>query len=356
MIRVGASNSFLLLARQWAIVAFVRHVLNPPNPYHKYDAEFLGEPSPVKLEIFEETATRTIVTKNNSPDVGFKYSVNCYRGCIHGCTYCFARPYHEFLGFGAGTDFETKIVVKVNAPALLRKELRKKSLQGEAMSFSFTTDPYLPLEASYELTRKCLEACRDFGNPVGIVTKSPLVTRDLDILKSMDATVYFSIPFLTVEKSRIFEPFAPKPEVRFEAMKKLADEGIRVGIALAPIIPTYNDSDIPALLQKARDSGASHAFLTMLRLPTESLQTYFVSRLQENAPTRADKILNQIKRERGGKLNSSQFGARMSGKTEQWQLAVKMFDLHYKRLGYGKGRTETGITGKQLPIQGNLFD
>jgi DNA repair photolyase len=334
----------------------VRHILNPPNPYQKYDAEFLGEPPPVKLEVFEETATRTIVTKNNSPDVGFKYSVNCYRGCIHGCTYCFARPYHEFLGYGAGTDFETKIVVKVNAPQLLRKELRKKSLQGESMSFSFTTDPYLPLEASYELTRKCLEICYDYGNPVGIVTKSPLVTRDIDILTEMEAMVYFSIPFLTIEKSKPFEPYAPRPEVRFEAMKKLADAGISVGIAVAPIIPTYNDADIPALLQKARDCGASHAFMTMLRLPTESLQSYFVSRLHENAPTKADKILNQIKRERGGRLNSSNFGERMSGKTEQWQLAVKMFDLHYKRLGFGQERTETRITKNKLPLQQSLFE
>jgi DNA repair photolyase len=334
----------------------VRYVSNPPNPYHKYNAEFLGEPSPVKLEVFEETATRTIVTKNNSPDVGFKYSVNCYRGCIHGCTYCFARPYHEFLGYGAGTDFETKIVVKVNAAELLRKELSKKSLQGESMNFSFTTDPYLPLEASYELTRKCLQICHDFGNPVGIVTKSPLVTRDVDVLMEMDATVYFSIPFLTIEKSKLFEPYAPKPEVRFEAMKKLADAGIPVGIAVAPIIPAYNDSDIPALLQKARESGASHAFMTLLRLPTESLQSYFIDRLEEKAPTKAGKILNQIRRERGGKLNSSTFGERMSGKTEQWQLAVKMFDLHYKRLGFEQERTETRIAKTRTPIQQSLFE
>ncbi|MCA1624749.1 MAG: radical SAM protein [Acidobacteria bacterium] len=336
----------------------MRYIANPPNPYHKYDAEFLGEPSPVKLEVFEETATRTIVTKNNSPDVGFNYSVNCYRGCQHGCTYCFARPYHEFLGYGAGTDFETKIVVKINAPSLLKNELRKKSLRGELISFSFTTDPYLPLEANYELTRKCLEACRDFGNPVGIVTKSPLVTRDKDVLnetnKRSGATVYFSIPFLTLGKSKLFEPYAPKPEVRFRAMEELASAGISVGIAIAPIIPSYNDSDIPALLQKARDCGASEAFMTMLRLPTESLQTYFVSRLKENAPTKADKILNQIKRERGGKLNNREFGNRMKGKTEQWQIAEKLFDLHYRRLGFG--REKSVKEAKQIFVQQNLFD
>lgn len=338
----------------------MRYVNNPPNPYHKYDAEFLGEPSPVKLEVFEESATKTIVTKNNSPDVGFKYSVNCYRGCQHGCTYCFARPYHEYLGFGAGTDFESKIVAKVNASQLLRNELRKKSLRGESMSFSFTTDPYLPLEANYELTRKCLEACRDFGNPIAIVTKSPLVTRDIDVLleinKRSGAMIYFSIPFLTLEKSKLFEPYAPQPAVRFRAMKQLSDAGLDVGIALAPVIPGYNDADIPALLQKARECGGSEAFTTMLRLPTESLQNYFVSRLEETAPTKADKILNHIKRERGGKLNSSTFGERMTGKTETWQIAMQMFDLHYRRLGFGQNRREKHLEIKQTPIQRSLFD
>ena len=344
----------MLLARKWAIVSFVRQISNPPNPYHKYDAEFLGEAPAAKLEIFEETTTKTIVSKNNSPDVNFTYSVNCYRGCIHACTYCFARPYHEFLGYGAGTDFETKIVVKINAPELLRKELRKKSLRGQSLSFSFTTDPYLPLEANYELTRRCLQVCREFKNPVGIVTKSPLVTRDIDVLSSLDAVVYFSIPFCTTEKSKPFEPFTPIPDARFRAMKIMADAGIPVGIAIAPIIPGYNESDIPALLQKARDCGATRAFMTMLRLPTESLQNYFTARLNEKIPTKADKIFNQIKRERGGKLNSSEFGNRMKGKTENWNMAVKMFDLHYKRLGFG--RSEIKRDNHTLPVQQNLFD
>jgi len=337
----------------------VRYVSNPPNPYHKYDAEFLGEPSSVKLEIFEESATKTIVTKNNSPDVGFNYSVNCYRGCQHGCTYCFAQPYHEFLGFGAGTDFESKIVVKVNAPALLRNELRKKSLRNESISFSFTIDPYLPIEAEYELTGKCLEACRNFGNPVAIVTKSPLVTKDIDVLLEINerssAMIYFSTPFLTLEKSKLFEPYAPQPEVRFRAMKQLTDAGLDVGIALAPVIPGCNDADIPALMQKARECGASEAFMTMLRLPTASLQNYFVSRLEENAPTKANKILNHIRRERGGKLNSSNFGERMTGKTAEWQIAVKMFDLHYRRLGFGQNRLEKQPKISQTPIQQSLF-
>jgi DNA repair photolyase len=333
----------------------MRYAANPPNPYHKYSAEYLGEPPAVKLEIFEEIATKKIITKNNSPDVGFEFSVNCYRGCIHGCTYCFARPYHEFLGYGAGTDFETKIVVKVNAPELLRGELKRTRRKINSLNFSFTTDPYLPIEANYELTRKCLAACRDFGIPVGIVTKSPLVTRDIDILSKMEATVFFSIPFLTTEKSKPFEPFAPIPEARFRAMKVLSENGVSAGIAVAPIIPSYNESDIPALLEKAKSHGATKAFMTMLRLPTESLQNFFVSRLEEKLPTKKDKILHQIRRERGGKLNSSDFNERMSGTTEQWKMAVKMFDLHFKRLGFEQFKKIEKIKEKPASFQRKLF-
>ncbi len=334
----------------------MRYVSNPPNPYHKYSAEFLGEPPQTKLEIFEETATKKIITKNNSPDVGFEFSVNCYRGCIHACTYCFARPFHEFLGYGAGTDFETKIVAKVNAPELLRDELKRARRTIDYLAFSFTTDPYLPVEASYELTRKCLKVCRDFKIPVGIVTKSPLVTRDIDILTQLDATVYFSIPFLTTEQAKPFEPFAPIPEARFRAMKTLAENDISIGIAIAPIIPTYNDSQIPALLDKAKESGATKAFMTLLRLPTESLRAYFTARLEERLPTKADKILNALKRERDGKLNNNDFGNRMKGKTEQWQLAVKLFNLHCKRLGFEQNKVVKTVEERQIPIQQSLFD
>jgi DNA repair photolyase len=332
----------------------MRYVKNPPNPYLKYSAEFLGEPPNVKLEIFEETATKKIITKNNSPDVGFEFSVNCYRGCIHGCTYCFARPYHEYLGYGAGTDFETKIVAKINAPRLLREELSRKRKKIESLSFSFTTDPYLPIEANYELTRKCLEVCRDFKISVGIITKSPLITRDVDLLSKMRASVCFSIPFLTTAKSKPFEPYVPVPDARFRAMKTLAENGIRVGLSISPIIPSYNESDIPALLEKAKTCGATHAFMSMLRLPTESLRNYFVSRLGEKLPTKKDKILHQIQRERGGKLNVSEWGERMRGKTEQWEMAKKLFDMHYRRLGF-PSHEKTETEKRSSPVQQELF-
>ena len=226
------------------------------------------------------------------------------------------------MGFGGGTDFETKIVAKVNAPELLRKELKAARRKIDSLSFSFTTDPYLPIEANYELTRNCLKVCRDFSIPVGVVTKSPLVVRDADVLSKMSATVYFRFRSQR-RKVEAFEPYVPVPEARFRAMKTLAENKIKVGIAIAPIIPSYNDSDIPALLEKAKRHGATRAFMTLLRLPTESLREIFIARLHERIPTKAARILNQIKRERGGKFNSNEFGERMSGKTKIGELPCK---------------------------------
>ena len=239
----------------------MRQIKNPPNPYNKYSSEYIGEPPQTKVEVFEETVTKSMITKSFATNkVGYRLIVNCYRGCIHGCTYCFARQYHEYLGYGAGTDFETKIVAKVNAPEALRKELKRTRLKIPYLEFSFTTDPYLPLEANYKLTRNCLEVCDEFKIAAAVITKAPLVVRDMELLSKMRSTVLFSIPFLTTEKSKPFEPYVPVPEARFRAMKKLADAGIRVGIGVAPVIPGYNDSDIPLLLEKARENGATKAF------------------------------------------------------------------------------------------------
>jgi DNA repair photolyase len=332
----------------------VRYVSNPPNPYHKYSAEFLGEPSPVKLEIFEETATRSVITKSNMPEMGIRYTVNCYRGCVHACTYCFARRYHEFLGYGAGTDFETKIVAKINAPEILREELKRTKQKISHLEFSFATDPYLPLEANYELTRRCLIVCRDFRMPVGVITKSPLITRDLDVLTELDASVFFSIPFPTVEKSKPFELYTAIPEVRFKAMKTLTDAGIKVGIGIAPVIPGYNDSDIPVLLEKAREAGATKAFINLIHFDSDSIADYFVQRLKEKLPNKADKILNALKRERGGKLRHRNFEDR-KGKTEQWQMAVKLFNLHFKRLGFERFEPTEKVKTEHFAVQQSLF-
>ncbi len=288
-------------------------------------------------------------------DFGNRFTVNCYRGCIHGCTYCFARRYHEFLGYGAGTDFETKIVAKVNAPEILRAELRRTREKINHLDFSFATDPYLPLEASYELTRKCLKVCEEFRFPVAVITKSPLVTRDTDILRNLKSTVFFSIPFLTKEKSNPFEPYTPVPEVRFAAMKRLSDEGIKTGIAIAPIIPGYNEDDIPLLLERARESGASRAFMSMVHFDTDSIEDYFVKRLYEKlSPAKAERVLKQIRRERGGTLRHKTFSERGVGKTEKWTIATKLFDLHFRRLGFSSRETAEPSTISD-PVQGRLF-
>lgn len=332
----------------------MRQISNPPNPYERYSAEFLGEAPAARLEVFEETATRSMITRSNMPGWGTRYTVNCYRGCIHACTYCFARRYHEFLGYGAGTDFETKIVVKTNAPQVLREDLKKTREPIAHLEFSFATDPYLPLEANYELTRRCLMVCRDFQMPVAIVTKSPLVTRDLDVLMTMRATVFFSIPFPTVQKSKPFELYTPTPEHRFRAMKTLADAGVEVGIGIAPVILGYNDADIPALLERARACGATKAFHNLIHIDSDSIEEYFVARLRERLPTQAEKIINQLKRERGGQLRHKTFADR-AGKTEKWQATERLFDVHFRRLGFERFEKREEAKAPPKPFQGRLF-
>ncbi|HLM56681.1 MAG TPA: PA0069 family radical SAM protein [Pyrinomonadaceae bacterium] len=340
----------------------MRYVENPPNPWLNTSVEWVGEPPESKVEVFEETETRRIITHNNSPDVGFDYSVNCYRGCTHACSYCFSRPTHEYLGFGAGTDFETRIVAKVRAPELLRAEFMRPSWRGETIVFSFTSDPYLPLEAHYKLTRRCLEVCLEFRNPVGVVTKSALVRRDIDLLSALareaEAGVFFSIPFDDDETARALEPFAPSPAARFRAMAELAAAGVPVGLAIAPVIPGLSDSDIPSLLKRAKEAGATQSFINILRLPG-SVAPYFEQRLRERLPTKADRVLTRLRTAKGGRLNLSEFGERMRGQGEYWKVIERSFRLHCKRLGLN---LDDGAYAKKLSTfrrptpQGSLFD
>jgi DNA repair photolyase len=340
----------------------MRYIENPPNPWLTHSVEWIGEPPTAKIEVFEETETRSIISSNDSPDVAFDHSINCYRGCVHGCTYCFSRPTHEYLGYGAGTDFERKIIAKVNAPELLRKELMKPSWKGDEIVFSFTSDPYIPLEANYKLTRRCLEVCAEFRNPVGIITKSALIRRDLDVLQRLSSEaslgVYFSIPFADYATARAVEPFAPSPNARFEAMKTLAAAGIEVGIGIAPTIPGLS-TDIPGLLQRAKDCGATKAFINMLRLPG-SVAPYFEQRLREKLPTKADRVLNRIRDARGGKLNSSVFGERMRGQGQFWEAQRKLFEVYSRRLGFNEHRAGSERharinTFRRPTAQGSLF-
>ena len=338
----------------------MHYVENPPNPWLTHSVEWIGEPPEAKLEVFEEVDTRRIITRNDSPDVSFDYSINCYRGCIHGCTYCFSRPTHEYLGYGAGTDFDRKIVVKVNAPKLLREELMKPSWKGDEIVFSFTSDPYLPLEANYKLTRQCLQICAEFRNPVGIVTKSAMIRRDIDVLQELSRNasvgVFFTIPFTDVDVSRAVEPYAPLPEARFHAMEALASAGIDVGIGIAPVIPGLS-SDIPVLLKRAKEAGARHAFINMLRLPG-SVAPYFEERLREKLPTKADRVMNRIREAREGKLNSAVFGERMRGKGQFWEATERLFKIHCERLGFNKKHSrerDTPNTFRRPTAQHSLF-
>jgi DNA repair photolyase len=330
----------------------MRRVENPPNPWQTRQREWLGPPPPARLEVYEEQA-RTIVTRNESPDVSFRWSVNPYRGCYFGCGYCYARPTHQYLDFGAGTDFERKIVVKVNAPRLLRRTFRKKSWAGEPIALSGATDCYQPLEASYRLTRGLLEVCRQFGNPVGIVTKSVLVQRDLDLLGELAAFrlvhVNFSIPFSDDLMARAIEPYAPSPSARFEAMRTVAAAGVPVSVLVAPIIPGLNESQIGGILERAKACGATRAYRSLLRLPAE-VKDVFLQRLREAFPHRYDKVVHAIREMRGGALYRAEFGERDRGSGQRWEAIEELFDLTCRRLGLN--REEEEPTALPLPREG----
>ncbi len=338
-----------------------RPVSNPPNPWQSVHAEWLGEPPAAELEVFEEEA-RSIIAENESPDVGFRFSLNPYRGCFHACSYCFARPTHQYLGWGAGTDFDRKIVAKVNAPELLRRELRRRSWKGDTIVFSGVTDCYQPIEAVYGLTRRCLEICREFRNPVGIVTKGALIRRDLDVLEAMaretEVIVYVSVPFADDRTARALEPNVGPPSQRLETIAAISAAGIRSGVAVAPIIPGLNDSDIPKVLSRAREAGAVSAFLTLLRLPAEVLPV-FEERLAGAFPRRAARIWSNLEQTRGGKRNESRFGARMQGVGPRWEAIETLFEVECRRLGLNRDAERlprTSTFRRPAPAQRSLFE
>src|SRR6266496_1806517 len=270
----------------------VKLVNNPPNPFESQYREFLEPPPSVKVQIYEDN-TRSVLSHNDSPDLAFRWSVNPYRGCFHACAYCYARPSHEYLGFGAGTDFESKLVVKRDAPELLRHAFLKPAWKGELVVFSGNTDCYQPLEAAWGLTRACLQVCAEFRNPVGIITKAVLILRDLDVLRRLQEVaslrIYLSIPFASNEMARKVEPQAPSITRRLSALKTLAEAGIRTGVSIAPVIPGLNDDQMAAILEQAREAGAQEAFYTLLRL-SGSVEPVFLDRMASVYPERIKKI------------------------------------------------------------------
>ena len=336
-----------------------RPVANPPNPWLSTFTEWLGEPPAARLEVFEERA-RSLVTENTSPDVPFKWGVNPYRGCFHGCAYCYARPSHQYLDWGAGTDFERKIVAKVNAPDLLRAHFDKRSWRGETVTFSGVTDCYQPLEASYALTRGCLEVCAAYGNPVGIVTKGLLIRRDAALLgrlaREAAALVYVSGPFIDAERARKAEPFVPSPAQRLETLSVLADAGVPTGVAIAPVIPGLNDADLGEILQRAREAGATRAFHIALRLPAE-VRPVFEERLRAEFPERAERVLHAIREIHGGRLNDPRFGSRMRGSGARWEAIDRLFAVQCRKLGFVSEEAEEprAPTFRRPSPQGELF-
>jgi DNA repair photolyase len=338
-------------------------VSNPPNPWDSCHAEWLGEPPDARLEVFEEHA-KSIVAENDSPDVGFRYSVNPYRGCFHACAYCYARTSHEYLGFGAGTDFDRKIVVKTNAARLLERELGRRSWKGDSIVFSGNTDCYQPLEAVYGLTRQCLEVCLAFRNPVALITKSALIRRDVDLLarlaREARAFVSLSIPFSDDAMSRAIEPGTSPPSQRFETLRILADAGIPVGVGVAPVIPGLNDGQIAEVLRRSRAAGARRAFLLPVRLAGATLPV-FRERLEAACPDRAPRVWSAILQIRGGKPNESAFGERMQGRGPRWAAIDALFRAECRRLGFDerKGGEEDEPEGprtcRRPTPQGDLF-
>ncbi|MDA0704238.1 MAG: PA0069 family radical SAM protein [Proteobacteria bacterium] len=283
--------------------------------------------------------SRTIIARNSSPDIPFDRSINPYRGCEHGCVYCFARPTHAFLGLSPGLDFETRLFAKPDAAALLVRELRKPGYQCRVMALGTNTDPYQPIDRKMKITRGVLEVLEAFNHPVGIVTKSALILRDADILSRMAehrlARAFVSLTTLDSKLARKMEPRAPTPARRLEAIAGLAEAGIPVGVMTAPMIPGLNDHELEDILTAAAGAGATSAGFVLLRLPLE-IEDLFSEWLSVHAPARAQRVLNLIRETRGGKLYDSTFGERMKGRGPYAKLIQQRFDRATARLGFSR--------------------
>jgi DNA repair photolyase len=281
--------------------------------------------------------SRSIIAYNDSPDVGFDASVNAYRGCEHGCIYCYARPTHEYLGFSCGLDFETRIMVKEDAPTLLRKELSHPKWRPQVLAMSGVTDCYQPAEKKLELTRRCLEVLLEFRNPAVIITKNFLVTRDIDILAQLAdfdcIGVTISVTTLDPKVASVMEPRASSPARRLDAIRMLSEAGIPVGYLQAPMIPGLTDSEAPAIAQAAAEAGASFAGYVALRLPYQ-VKSLFEEWLEQHFPDRKEKVLNRIRAIRGGNLNDPNFHSRMSGQGIYAEQMAELFRLACKKAGF----------------------
>ena len=295
---------------------------------------------PRRATQFFRDGTKTIISRNSSPDVGFETSLNPYRGCEHGCIYCYARPTHEYLGFSAGLDFESKIMVKMDAPELLRAELESPKWKPQVLVMSGVTDPYQPVERKLRITRGCLEVLAKFRNPVAIITKNRLVARDVDLLGELAihkaAAVNISVTSLDSELQRVLEPRTSPPSARLETVSALRAAGIPVGVMVAPIIPGLTDHEVPKILEACAKAGAQFAGYTIVRLPW-AVAPLFEHWLEEHFPERKEKILRRIRDFCGNnRLNNSQWHTRMTGQGIFAEQIANLFEVACRRVGIGK--------------------
>lgn len=313
---------------------------NPANRFERIEYEPSEEEISEGISpatVFYRDTSKSLITYNDSPDVGFNAGINPYRGCEHGCVYCYARPTHEFLGLSLGLDFESRIFVKQDAPALLRKELSSPKYVPETIAISGNTDCYQPAERSFRLTRACLEVLHEFGNPAGIVTKSHLVTRDIDLLKRFaewnGIAVAVSITTLDPALKRVMEPRTSEPHLRLRAIEELSRSGVPVIVMVAPVIPGLTDHEIPNIIKSASDAGAVSAGFIMLRLPY-GVSDLFTSWLERHFPDRKEKVLGRIRSVRGGRLNSPEFHERMRGKGIYAEQVRELFEVSCRKAGF----------------------
>ncbi len=313
-----------------------------PNPSNRFeritverDPSTLAEDPAPQTQFFRDS-TRSIVARNTSPDVGFSVSINPYRGCEHGCAYCYARPTHEYLGLSAGLDFESKIFIKQDAPELLRHELSSPRWRPQLLALSGITDPYQPVERTARITRGCLEVLAEFRNPVMVITKNFLVTRDLDLLTELAshraAKVAISLTTLDPALQRVMEPRTSSPKRRLDAIERLARAGIPVSVFLAPLIPGLNDHEIPSILRAAVERGATEASCVPLRLPY-GVKDLFLDWLDRHFPDRKEKIVNRIREMRGGRLNDPRLVSRMKGQGPMAKQVMQLFHVARKKVG-----------------------
>lgn len=326
--------------------------LNPANRFEPIEVE-REEPGPDRVPtVYLRDTSRSIIATNDSPDVGFDASINPYRGCEHGCVYCFARPTHEYFGLSAGLDFETKIFVKEEAPELLRRELASPRWTPKVLAISGVTDPYQPIEKKLRVTRRCLEVLAEFRNPVGIITKNRLVTRDIDLLAELAAdgaaSVALSITTLDGDLAARMEPRASHPRDRLRALEELAAAGVPCGVMVAPVVPAVTDHEMPRILEAAAAAGASFAGYVLLRLPW-GIKDLFADWLEQNFPDRREKVLARLRELRGGKLYDSTFGDRMRGEGVFAEQIRTLFETSRRRAGLDRPRPPLSTAAFRRP-------